>query len=208
MSDILVFDTGPLSHFASEGWLGVLKAVVGTRTALVPDVVVAELAIGGQRDTCLQAVLDAAWIEHRELRSGAEIAEFARFASFLVKGERNRGEAGVLALASTAGGVAVIDDRAARKAAETYGIPFCPTLRLLCDGIRQGLLTVALVSALADDLITSEYHLPFGPGGFEVWAKDQGQLGGWTMSPIRVDASPGGRPRRSCQPVVQVPATR
>lgn len=28
--DILVFDTGPLNHFARESWLGVLKAVVGS----------------------------------------------------------------------------------------------------------------------------------------------------------------------------------
>ena len=177
MSEILVFDTGPLSHFASEGWLGVLKAVVGERAALIPDVVVAEIMVGAQRDARLQAVLDAEWIERRELRSNAEIVMFARYASLLVKGERNRGEAGVLALASTVGGIAVVDDRAARKAAETYGVAYCPTLRLLCDGIRQGLLTVSLVGALADDLIASEYHLPFGPGGFEAWAKDQGQLG-------------------------------
>jgi len=156
MSEILVFDTGPLSHFASEGWLGVLKAVVGERTALIPDVVLAEITVGARRDARLQAVLDADWIERRELRSSAER---------------------VLALASTTGGIAVVDDRAARRAAETYGVPYCPTLRLLCDGIREGLLTVSLVGALADDLIASEYHLPFGPGGFEVWAKDQGQLG-------------------------------
>jgi len=29
--EILIFDTGPLSHFARQNWLGVLKAVVGVR---------------------------------------------------------------------------------------------------------------------------------------------------------------------------------
>jgi predicted nucleic acid-binding protein len=83
----------------------------------------------------------------------------------------------VLALAATIGGSAVVDDGAARKAAADHAVPLRPTLSLLCDAIRQGLLTVSLVSALADDLLTSNYRLPFGPGGFERWAKGEGQLG-------------------------------
>ena len=56
----------------------------------------------------------------------------------MVKGGRNIGEAGVLAL--------------------------------LCDAVDSGLLTVKLVSALADDLLATEYRLPFKPGRFEAWA--------------------------------------
>jgi hypothetical protein len=41
--EVLVFDTSPLSHFAKQNWLGLLKAVVGERTAVIPDVVVDEL---------------------------------------------------------------------------------------------------------------------------------------------------------------------
>jgi predicted nucleic acid-binding protein len=174
---ILVFDTGPLSAWACENWLGVLKAVVADRTALIPDVVVDELRVGVTRDSRIQAALDAPWILHYELKSPVEIESFATFASFLVKGDRNRGEAGVLALASAVGGTAVIDDRAARQTAENFGISVCPTLRLLCDAIRRGLLTVPLVSALADDLLIGEYHLPFQSGGFETWAKEHGLLG-------------------------------
>ncbi|GHJ36119.1 hypothetical protein Sm713_17280 [Streptomyces sp. TS71-3] len=43
------------------------------------------------------------------------------------------------------------------------------TLGLLCDAIREGLLTIPLVSALADDLLKSRYRLPFEPGGFAEW---------------------------------------
>jgi predicted nucleic acid-binding protein len=172
--EILVFDTGPLSHFAKQNWLGVLKAVVGDRQALIPDVVVQELTEGARRDGRLQEVLDADWIEHRELTTDEEVTEFLRFASLLVKGARNRGEAGVLALASVLNGVAVVDDGAARKAADDHGIPKRPTLALLCEAIRSELLTVKLVSALADDLLATDYRLPFGAGGFERWADDQG----------------------------------
>ena len=107
---VLVFDTGPLTHFAKENWLGVLKAVVGKRRAVVPDVVMDELQQAGVRDSRVSAVLQA----------------------------------------------------------------LKPTLALLCEAIGKGLLTVSLVSALADDLSASQYRLPFRAGGFERWAKENG----------------------------------
>ncbi|RCG21885.1 hypothetical protein DQ384_36025 [Sphaerisporangium album] len=175
-SQVLVFDTGPLSHFAINNWLGVLKAVVGDRRAVIPDVVVDELEQGKNRDSRIAPALTANWIEHRELCSPEEMVAFGRFSELLVRGDRNRGEAGVLALAHTLNGVAVVDDGAARKAAETYKITYRPTLALLCDAVDNGLLTLALVSALADDLLSSEYRLPFGPGGFLIWAKQNGRF--------------------------------
>jgi hypothetical protein len=42
--------------------------------------------------------------------------------------------------------------------------------------LRLELLTVRLVSALADDLLTGAYRLPFGPGGFEKWSSESGLL--------------------------------
>lgn len=175
--ELLVFDTGPLSHFARENWLGALKAVVGVRTAVVPDMVVDELRQGARRDGRIQAVLDAPWLEHRELVDERETAAYASFAELLVHRDRNRGEAAVLALASTTGGVAVVDDGPARRAARSRGVMCKPTLSLLCEAVRQDLLTVRLVSALADDLLAGVYRLPFGPGDFEKWASEQGLLG-------------------------------
>ena len=79
-------------------------------------------------------------------------------------------------MATVTGGTAVVDDGAARRAAEDYGVSFRPTLALLCQAVREELLTVRLVAALADDLLASQYRLPFGPGGFEKWAADSGNL--------------------------------
>lgn len=78
---VLVFDTGPLSHFARQGWLGILRAVLGDRTAVVPDTVVAELREGVHGRPYLQAVLDAHWIEHHDLTT--EHREFATFSALL-----------------------------------------------------------------------------------------------------------------------------
>ena len=91
VDELLVFDTGPLCHFAQENWLGLLKAVVGKRTAVIPNVVAEELRIGAAQDRRIHAVLDATWIELRELRTDEEITAFARFSELLVRGDRNWG---------------------------------------------------------------------------------------------------------------------
>ncbi len=92
--------------------------------------------------------------------------------------EPRLGEAGVLALARVLSATAVVDDRVARKVPKDSGIALRPTLALFCEAIRIELLTVKLVAALADELLATEYHLPFGPGGFEAWALENGMFEG------------------------------
>ncbi|WP_405086692.1 hypothetical protein [Microbispora sp. NBC_01389] len=136
MSETFVFDTGPLSAFATNNWLGVLKAVVGKRRAVIPDAVVAELREGEAKDSRIGAALTADWIEHRELTSRAEQEAFADFSELLVVGDRNIGEAGVLALARTMRATAVVDDAAARKAATSTTSTTAP--RCGCCAGRYG----------------------------------------------------------------------
>lgn len=174
LTGALVFDTGPLSHFARQGWLGILKAVVGTRTAVIPETVVAELQAGVHGNAHVQLVLDQGWIEHRVLTTDTELDHFARFATLLVAKGRNVGECGVLAYAKANGATAVIDDGPARKAARAHGVAHQGTLGLLCEAVHSQLLTLNLASVVADDLIEGEYRLPFGPGGFRKWAHDHG----------------------------------
>jgi predicted nucleic acid-binding protein len=173
-SQVLVFDTGPLSHFAKQSWLGALRLVTAGRTAIVPDTVVDELRAGVREYPHLQMVLDATWLEQRPLISSAELEQFARFASVLVANDRNLGECGVLAYAKVNDATAVIDDGPARKIAREYNVPHIGTLGLLCEALQDGILTVELISAVADDLIEGEYRLPFLTGGFRKWALDNG----------------------------------
>jgi predicted nucleic acid-binding protein len=174
--DVLVFDTGPLSHFAQQGWLGILRLVVGARTAVIPDTVADELRAGTQGRAHLQLVLDTAWIEHRVLTSEDELSEFTKFASLLVAKGRNLGECGVLAYAKANGATAVIDDGPARKIARANNVRHQGTLGLLCEALRGNLLTVDLISTVADHLLESEYRLPFTAGGFRKWAHDHGLI--------------------------------
>ncbi len=174
--DAYVLDTGPLSHFARSQWLGVLKVVLKGARVLIPDVVEAELRTGVATFGHLQAVLDADWIEVVPLDRTEHLTAFTYYEQRLVGSDgRNIGECGVLALAeTTANAVAVVDDRVAARAARGRQVEVRRTLGLLCDAIRQGLLTVPLVSALADDLLQNSYRLPFGQGDFARWAADQG----------------------------------
>lgn len=170
----LIFDTGPLSHFARIESLDVLRLVVGERPCIVPEAVVVELRRGTQQDSRIQAVLEADWIEKRDAPDGDELAAYATFASRLVSGDRNVGDAAVLALAKTLPGQAVVDDRTAHRIGMKEGVSCTRTLALLCEGVRSNLLTFDDVSDLADELIATKYHLPFGPGEFVKWAKENG----------------------------------
>ncbi len=72
---------------------------------------------------------------------------------------------------------AVIDDQEACKAARRTGsVKVRRTLGLLCDAVRQGLLTRETISAVADDLVRSKYRVPFEPGAFIRWAEEKGLL--------------------------------
>lgn len=168
--DVLVFDTGPLSHFARADILGVLKIVVGERRAVVPEAVVTELREGVHLDSRIQTVLDAGWIEHRAISAGEEVEAYGRFSKRLVFRDRNVGDAAVLALAHAMPARAVIDDRDACDIASKEGVALSRTLNLLCEAVHSQLLTLDFVSEIADELIRTEYRLPFGPGEFKAWA--------------------------------------
>ncbi|MCY4068925.1 MAG: hypothetical protein OXE79_07450 [Acidimicrobiaceae bacterium] len=69
---ILVFDTGPLSHFARSQRLDALRAVVADRAAVIPEAVVDELKRGAHQHPDIGVVLEADWIEHRLIQTDAE----------------------------------------------------------------------------------------------------------------------------------------
>lgn len=172
--DALVFDTGPLSHFAEAGWLKILHALAGDRPVLMPEVVQREIAESVHTYPHLAEVLRADWIKVDRSDDVALLVVLARYSQRLVVGRRNLGECGVLALAEVRGHTAVIDDRVARRVGEEFGVQITDTLALLCQGIREGLLTIDLVSRIADDLLATEYRLPLQPGHFAFWAREQG----------------------------------
>ncbi|MDQ0648541.1 putative nucleic acid-binding protein [Microbacterium natoriense] len=174
--EVYIFDDGPLSHFAEAGWLGLLGAYVGDGEALLPDTVHAELQRGVDLHGHLRSVLDASWLRVELLSTAADLSALATFTNRLVGDDplKNLGECGVLALAKTRGGIAVIDDRFARQVAKEEGIRFTTTLDLLLKLVQGGHLSMAFASRVADELLRTEYILPIGSGGFGAWAAMHG----------------------------------
>lgn len=94
----LVFDTGPLRHFAAQGWLRALEFLAGDRPIVVPESVERELRHQAHELPALNQVLDAPWITVDRSDDIAFLARFATYEERLAVGETNLGECGVLAL--------------------------------------------------------------------------------------------------------------
>lgn len=117
-------------------------------------------------------------IEVRAIESDAELIAFGECHGSLV-GDNGRdvGECGVLAPAEAHHRTAVIDDQEACEGCQENWIGEGPSHPgVLCDAVRQGLLTRETISAVADDLVRSEYRVPPEPGAFIRWAEEKGLL--------------------------------
>jgi predicted nucleic acid-binding protein len=170
----LVFDTGPLRHFAVQGWLRVLDFLAEDRPVIIPESVERELRDQAHALPVLNEVLDAEWIVTDRSCDLAFVAAFARYEERLVAGGANRGECGVLALGRVRGYELVLDDAVPRTIAEEEGLLVTATVPLLCRAVRESKLTLTMVEKVADDLLAGQYHLPFGPGGFRRHALENG----------------------------------
>lgn len=172
-----VFDTGPLSHFARGGWLSALKFLIGNKPAWVPEAVVRELSDGQHSHQHLGLVLAADWLGRDRSTDLAVLLRTATYEQRLAGNGRNRGECAVLALAGVRGWTAVVDDAEARKIAKEESIAYATTAKLLCEAIKSGQMTASSCAAIADDLVRTEYRLPFDSGqGFLDWAVRHGIL--------------------------------
>ena len=65
----LVFDTGPLRHFAMQGWLGVLKYLSRDAQVMIPETVEVEFRDQSRSDPQLRQVLEDARVWTAEARS-------------------------------------------------------------------------------------------------------------------------------------------
>lgn len=171
-----MFDTGPLRHFAAQGWLGVLRFLSEGQPVFIPDSVERELKNAADYLPAVHAVLDAGWIHVYRSYDADYLEAFAKYADRLVAGGKNTGECGVLAMGQIHKCEVVIDDATPRAIAEEEGIRVTATVPLLCDAIRARHLTTTMVETLADNLIEGEYFLPFGRGGFRQHVLTNGLL--------------------------------
>nr|WP_276515381.1 nucleotide-binding protein [Actinomadura coerulea] len=156
--------------------MGVLRFLTKGRPVFIPDSVEREINAATNHVSATHAVLDADWIKVYRSTDPRFVQTFARYADRLVADGKNTGECGVLAMGELYGCEIVIDDLTAHSIAEEKGLRVTASVPLLCQAIRMKKLTMAMVEALADDLLEGEYHLPFGPGGFRRHVIEHGLL--------------------------------
>jgi predicted nucleic acid-binding protein len=105
-----------------------------------------------------------------------ESAALVRWVQRLSSSEHDRGEATVCAWAEVHGALAVIDDRAARIAAQRAGLDVHGTAWVIAQAVNYGRQTPSGATVLLDTLILDGVRYPFRAGGFATWAKDRGLL--------------------------------
>ncbi len=172
----LVFDTSPLSHFARAGRLDLLERLTAADERFVTRAVLDELRRGVAQHPALGDVLQLAWLQEVATDSLDEIRAFGTYAARLVAGSRNVGEASTLAWAEVHGAEASVDDFAARKLAQERSIPLRGTVRLVCGGVRAGVLTVDEGRRLLSDLRRAGAWLPWSHDEYDEWARRSGLL--------------------------------
>lgn len=172
----LVFDSSPLGHFARAGRLAVLGRLTSGYRRVAPRAVLDEISAGKTLYPPLADVRNAEWLELVACDGLAELQALARYFRILGSGQRDIGEASVLAWAEVHDGIAVVDERAATRAAQQRGVTVHGTLWLIANGVRTGMLVLIDAERLIDQLREAEAWLPCTGAEFLSWAKGRGLL--------------------------------
>ncbi len=174
---VLVLDNSVLSHFARAGQLAALRELVASHRCVTPAEVHRELIAGIDEHPALGRAASLDWVEVVDLIEVEEVIAFARYkAEFGGGPDRNNGEAAVLAWASVHGGIAIVDERPATRAARRDGLEVHGTLWLIVNGVREDKLSREAAESIVDDLVATEMKLPVDGSGFFAWAFAEGLL--------------------------------
>jgi hypothetical protein len=152
-------------------------AVASDEPVLLAEVAV-ELARGIPGYPSLGDAEAASWLRPVELAELPELTAFARYKGELGDGpERNNGEAAVPAWVRVNGGIAIVDEAAARAIGNREKLETHGSLWLLIRSFKAGVFDRATAEAIVDDLVSTGMHLPLGSGaGLFAWAYEVGLL--------------------------------
>lgn len=140
-------DTSPLIFLSRAGWIHLLR--LESPSLVVPEPVARELQARGLNDPATQALNELSWL--RVVASPSVPAHVGAF-------RLGPGESAVLAWClAHRPAVAVLDDLAGRKAAESLGIPVRGTLGLVLLAKKRGVVTAA--RPILEDLVRAGMFL-------------------------------------------------
>jgi predicted nucleic acid-binding protein len=174
----LVFDTSVLSAFARARRLELLDLLTAGHRRVTTRAVIDELERGCPDHPELRDALAAPWIEEVPVETPGELRFFAEYSRRLVAGERNIGEASVLAWAEAHQAIAIVDDQAAVQCGRERGVEVRRTLALVARGVKRGVMEAAGACKLVDELVqTGGARFPCSGEGFVGYARREGLLG-------------------------------
>lgn len=140
---VIVSDSGPLLSFARARRFDLLRETVGALT--IPEAVYADIVVRGAGKRGAEDVQHAAWITRTRVSDRTFVDQLPQ--------RLHLGEREALALAQELGGVLLIDEREARRAAQQYGIAHFGSLRVLEEAKNRGLIPA--VKTVLDELIAA-----------------------------------------------------
>ncbi len=144
---LIVTDAGPLLSFARADRLDLLRDIVGT--LIIPEAVYEEIVVRGAGKPGADAVRQAVWLTRATVTDRTFVDQLP---SKLHVGERK-----ALALARNRGGVVLVDEREARRAAQQHGIGHFGSLRVLKEAKDRGI--VHEVKPMLDELIATGTYI-------------------------------------------------
>ena len=144
---LIVADAGPFMSFARADRLGLLRDVVGT--LIIPEAVYEEIVVRGAGKPGADDVRQASWITRETVTDRTFVDQLP---SKLHLGERE-----ALALAREHGGVVLVDEREARRAAQQHGIGHFGSLRVLKEAKDREILHK--VKPILDELIANGTYI-------------------------------------------------
>lgn len=168
MTQTLVWDASALHHAIAADRIDVLGDLASPWRNVSTAAVRAELRRNGLD-------LSADWIEIVHVDEPHELRALFFWAQALDAGPRDIGEATVCAWTEVYGGIALIDDRNAKRAAAANGLDAHGTLWLFAEAVNAGRVALATASALVKVLVEhrARYPAKIRTEGFTAWAKAQ-----------------------------------
>lgn len=177
MTMLLVLNASPLNCFARSGALPLLDRVTTGHRRIVPQAVLDELRAGEGEYPLLADIRNVEWLEVVPVDSLDELRAFVSYTRRLGSGKRDVGEANVLAWAEVHEGVAILDDRVAKKVAQERQVSCHGTLWLVINAFRQELIDQPGAERLVDRLRhDGGARFPTDGTGLFGWARERGLL--------------------------------
>ncbi|WP_327039614.1 hypothetical protein [Micromonospora maris] len=171
-----MLDTMILSHFTLADRLDVLQDLLLDAECWTTQVVREELRAGSEDHRELAVACEADWLTTAQLDTLDEVRCFTKWAARLGSGERDLGEASVLAAAELREGVAITDDRNATQVARAYGARVHGTIWLLAAACRDGEQTLTAAGNLIEALRATGARLPCSGAEFPDFARKHNLL--------------------------------